>query len=49
MFSFGGDAEEGAEGGVPGSPLVEAEVQLVAVGLELHGAKAKIDAECPGF
>ena len=43
----GGDAEQGAEGGVPGVAAVEAEDELVEVGLEMLAAQAVIDAQTP--
>ena len=42
-----GDAEERAEGGVSGAASVEAEDELVEVGLEVFAAQAVIDAERP--
>src|SRR3954470_11255372 len=44
-----GDAEERAEGGVPGAASVEAEDELVEVGLEVFATQAMIDAECPAL
>ena len=43
----GGDAEQGAEGGVAGSAAVEAKDELVEVGLEMLAAQAVIDAQGP--
>ena len=43
----GGDAEQGAEGGVAGAAAVEAEDELVEVGLEMPAAQAVIDAQSP--
>jgi hypothetical protein len=43
----GGDAEHGAEGGVPGAAAIESEDELVEVGLELLAAQAVIDAQGP--
>jgi hypothetical protein len=43
----GGDAEQGAEGGVAGAAAVEAEDELVEVGLEMPAAQAVIDAQGP--
>ena len=43
----GGDAEQGAEGGVPGAPAVEAKDEFVEVGLEIPAAQAVIDAQGP--
>ena len=45
----GGDAKQGAEGGVPGAAAVEAEDELVEVGLEMLAAQAMIDAPNPIF
>ena len=45
----GGDAKQGAEGGVPGAAAVEAEDELVEVGLEMLAAQAMIDAQTPYF
>ena len=44
-----GDAEERAEGGVSGATSVEAEDELVEVGLEVFTAQAVIDAERPAL
>ena len=43
----GGDAEQGAEGGVAGAAAIEAEDELVEVGLEMPAAQAVIDAQGP--
>ncbi len=40
-----GDAEQGAERGVPGAATVEAEDELVEIGLEMLAAQAVIDAQ----
>src|SRR4051794_35217165 len=42
-----GDAEERAEGGVSGAAPVEAEDELVEVGLEVFAPQAVVDAERP--
>ena len=44
-----GDAEQGTEGGVPGSAAVEAEDELVEIGLQVVAAQAVIDAQGPDF
>ena len=44
-----GDAEERAEGGVSGAAPVEAEDELVEVGLEVFATQAVIDAERPAL
>ena len=44
-----GDAEERAEGGVPGAASVEAEDELIEVGLEVFATQAVIDAERPAL
>src|SRR3954454_4774773 len=44
-----GDAEERAEGGVSGAASVEAEDELVEVGLEVFATQAMIDAEYPAL
>src|SRR3954467_13824394 len=44
-----GDAEERAEGGMSGAAPVEAEDELVEVGLEVFATKAVIDAERPAL
>src|SRR4051795_3264990 len=44
-----GDAEERAEGGVSGATSVEAEDELVKVGLEVFTTQAVIDAERPAL
>src|SRR5438270_12920663 len=44
-----GDAEERAEGGVSGAASVEAEDELVEVGLEVFSTQAMIDAERPAL
>src|SRR6266581_2826068 len=43
----GGDAEQGAEGGGPGAATVEAEDELVEIGLEVFAAQAVVDAQGP--
>ena len=40
----GGDAEEGSERGVPGAAPVEAEDELVEIGLKVFAAQAVVDA-----
>src|SRR6266567_5511438 len=40
-------AEQGAEGGGPGAATVEAEDELVEVGLEVLAAQAVVDAQGP--
>src|SRR5690349_19244134 len=44
-----GDAEERAEGGVSSAASVEAEDELVEVGLEVLAAQTVIDAERPAL
>src|SRR3954451_19096150 len=44
-----GDAEEGAEGGMSGAAPIEAEDELVEVGLEVFATQAVIDAERPAL
>ena len=44
-----GDVEERAEGGVSGAASVEAEDELVEVGLEVFATQAVIDAERPAL
>src|SRR5215210_7607692 len=44
-----GDAEERAEGGVSGATSVEAEDELVEIGLEVFATQAVIDAERPAL
>ena len=44
-----GDAEQGAEGGMPGAAAVEAEDEFVEVALDVFAAQAVIDAERPAF
>ena len=44
-----GDTEERAEGGVSGAASVEAEDELVEVGLEVFSTQAMIDAERPAL
>ena len=39
-----GDAEQGAERGVPGTTAVEAEDELVEIGLQVLAAQAVVDA-----
>jgi len=43
----GGDAEKGAEGGMSGTAAVEAEDELIEIGLKVLAAQAVIDAERP--
>ena len=43
----GGDAEKRAEGGMPCATAVEAEDELVEIGLEMAAAQAVIDAQRP--
>ena len=43
----GGDAEQGAEGGVPGAATVEAEDELVEIGLEVLAPQPVVDAQGP--
>src|SRR4051812_48684083 len=43
------DTEERAEGGVSGAASVEAEGELVEVGLEVFATQAMIDAERPAL
>ena len=43
----GGDAEQGAECGVPGAAAVEAEDELVEIGLQVPAAQAVVDAQGP--
>jgi hypothetical protein len=43
----GGDAEKRAKGGMPCATAVEAEDELVEVGLEMAAAQAVIDAQFP--
>ena len=44
-----GDAEQGAERGVPGSAAVEAEDELVEIGLQMLAAQAVVDTQRPDF
>src|SRR3954462_808553 len=44
-----GDAEERAEGGMSGAAPVEAEDELVEIGLEVFATQAVIDAERPAL
>ena len=41
----GGDAEQGPESGMPGAAAVEAEDELVEVGLQMPAAQAVVDAQ----
>jgi hypothetical protein len=41
----GGDAEQGAEGGVACAATIEAEDEFIKVGLEMPAAQAVIDAQ----
>ena len=43
----GGDAEQRAEGGMPGAAAVEAEDELVEIGLQVLAAQAVVDAQGP--
>ena len=43
----GGDAEQGAEGGVACAAAIEAEDEFIKVGLEMSVAQAVIDAQSP--
>ena len=43
----GGDAEEGSERGVPGAAPVEAEDELVEIGLKVFAAQAVVDTQGP--
>ena len=43
----GGDAEKGSERGVPGTATVEAEDELVEIGLKVFAAQAVADAQGP--
>lgn len=43
------DSEEAAEGGMAGSAAVEAEDELVEIGLQMLASEAVIDAQGPGF
>ena len=45
----GGDAEQRTEGGMPGMAAVEAEDELVEIGLQMPAAQAVIDAQGPDF
>jgi hypothetical protein len=45
----GGDAEQGTEGGVPGAAAVEAEDELVEIGLQVLATQAVINAQGPDF
>ena len=42
-----GDAEQGAERGVPGTTAVEAEDELVEIGLQMLAAQAVVDTQRP--
>ena len=42
-----GDAEEGAERGVRGTATVEAEDELVEMGLQMRAARAVVDTQRP--
>ena len=44
-----GDAEQRTEGGMPGTTAVEAEDELVEIGLQVAAAQAVIDAQGPDF
>ena len=44
-----GDAEQRTEGGMPGTAAVEAEDELVEIGLQVLAAQAVIDAQGPDF
>ena len=43
----GGDAEEGSERGVPGAAPVEAEDELVEIGLKVFATQTVVDAQGP--
>ena len=43
----GGDPEEGSERGMPGAAPVEAEDELIEIGLEVFAAQAVVDAQGP--
>ena len=43
----GSDAEEGSERGVPGAATVEAEDELVEIGLKVFAAQTVVDAQGP--
>jgi hypothetical protein len=45
----GGDTEQRAECGMPGAAAVEAEDELVAVGLQVFAAQPVVDAQGPDF
>ena len=45
----GGDAEEGSECGVPGAPAVEAEDELIEIGLQMLAAQAVVDTQRPNL
>ena len=48
-FGLTGRVEQGSEGGGAGSPAVQAEDELVEVGLEVLRPQAVIDAERPSL
>ena len=43
----GGDAEQGAERGVPGTTAIEAEDELVKIALQMLAAQAVVDTQRP--
>jgi hypothetical protein len=43
------EGEQGSKGGVAGPPAVDAEDELVEIGLEVRAAQAVVDAERPGL
>ena len=49
VFEGDGDAEQGAKGGVSGAAAIEAESELVEIGLQVLFAQPVIDAERPGL
>lgn len=48
-FDGEADGEQGAEGGVGRVPTIEAEEELVEIGLQMFFAQTVIDAQRPGF
>jgi DDE domain len=48
-FEGEADTEQGSEGGVAGSTAIEAEGELVEIGLEMGAAEAVVDAQSPGL
>src|SRR5512132_1368353 len=49
VFEGDGDAEQGAEGGVSGAAAIEAESELVEIGLQVLLVQPVIDAERPAL